>query len=148
MLKRQKSGKPNTLRNEAKILEYLQPSGIVPKLFEYGSDFIVMEYLQGVSLKEAIKKERKKALKEALRLCYLLDRAKVWHKELGRYYHFIFTPEPKIIDFERARFHQNPRNVLQFAGFYMRDLDTQRAIELYKRNKRVGLKRLEELLDV
>ena len=147
VLKRQKRDKPNTLHNEAKILEYLQPSGIVPKLFEYGSDFIIMEYLEGISLKEAIKKE-KKALKEALRLCYVLDRAGIWHKELGRYYHFIFTPKPKIIDFERSCFSSRPRNVLQFVGFYLRDFDTKEAVQLYKRDKRAGLQALEELLDV
>lgn len=148
VLKRQKRDKPNTIRNEIEILHYLQPTHIVPRVFEYGNDFIVMEYLQGISLKEAIKKEKKRTLKEALRLCSILDRAGVWHKELGRYYHFIFTPEPKIIDFERARFTHKPRNVLQFVGFYMRDLDTKRAIELYKRDKRAGLLALEELLDV
>jgi len=148
VLKRQKSGKPNTLQNEAKILKYLQPTNIVPKLFEYGPDYIVMEYLRGISLKEAIEKEKNRALKRALRLCYVLDRVGVWHKELGRYYHFIFTPEPKIIDFERSCFSARPRNVLQFVGFYLRGLDTKEAVALYKRDKRAGLQALEELLDV
>ncbi len=126
----------------------LQSFSFVPRLYCWGEDFLVMEYLQGYSMKEALRIDRKRALKEGLRICYELDKAGVWHKELGRYYHFIFTPEPKIIDFERSKLSDCPRNVLQFVGFYMRDFEVRESVELYKSDKKAGFEALMELIDV
>ena len=128
-------------------MRFLEPLKIAPKVYESGEDYIVMEYLQGVSLKEMAK--NKDTLKEALKVCYLLDRLGIYHRELGRYYHFVFTKEGvRVLDFERAVYRAHPRNVLQFVGFYLRDIDTKEAVELYKQSPREGLKKLFEVLDV
>jgi len=148
VLKRLRPGKPDTLQKEAKILRYLEPLGIAPKVYESGYGYIVMEYLRGQSFKSFLQKSRKRALKEGLKLCYTLDQAGVAHRELGRYYHFIATPKGlRVIDFERAQFSRHPRNVLQFVGFYMRDIAPPAAIERYKRDRRAGFAMLQEAID-
>ncbi len=147
VLKKRRSDKPNRLLQEVRALQALEPLGIAPRLYGWGKEYVVMEYLQGYSLKEAMRRDRKKALKEALRLCYLLDLAHIYHRELGRYYHFIFTPSGvRVIDFERSQFTPNPRNVLQFIGFYLPSL--QEFARLYQHNKKEGLQKLFEAIDV
>nr|WP_263327397.1 hypothetical protein [Neobacillus sp. Marseille-Q6967] len=41
--------------NESQVLSVAQESGIVPKLFEVGSNYIVMEYVDGPSLDQFLK---------------------------------------------------------------------------------------------
>ncbi|BCD60827.1 MULTISPECIES: RIO1 family regulatory kinase/ATPase [unclassified Nitratiruptor] len=151
ILKKQKRDKPNTIHNEIKMLQKLQPLGIVPKIYEYGSDYIVMEYIEGISMKEALKRNKKRALRLALEIGYILDKAHIWHTELGRYYHLIFDQKLKkckVIDFERAKESSRPRNLLQIVGFYCKEYDLKEAIELYKKEKSAGYKKMIEALDV
>ncbi len=149
VLKKLRPGKPDTLKNEAKILAYLEPLGIAPRLYEAGEGYIIMEYIEGMSFKEALAKSRKKALRQGLEAAYKLDLAGIYHKELGRYYHIILTPQGvRILDFERAAKSAHPRNVLQFVGFYMRDLAVGEVVQLYKKHRRRGLEKLFEVIDV
>ncbi|MRI59252.1 MAG: hypothetical protein C6H99_07090, partial [Epsilonproteobacteria bacterium] len=97
ILKRLRPGKPNTIQKEIEFLRYLEPLGLTPKLYDFGSDYVVMEYIEGDSLKRALKKAPKRALRLGLEACYKLDRAKVYHKELGRYYHFLFDKDIKRV---------------------------------------------------
>ena len=128
-------------------MRFLEPWHIAPRVYESGEEYIVMEYLQGVSLKEMA--HNKDVLKEALKVCYLLDRLGIYHRELGRYYHFVFTKDGvRVLDFERAVYRANPRNVLQFVGFYLRRVDTKEAVQLYKQNPQEGLKKLFEVTHV
>ncbi|BCD68628.1 hypothetical protein [Nitratiruptor sp. YY09-18] len=148
ILKKRKIDKPNTLIKEAKILQYLEPLRIAPMVYEVGADYIIMEYLQGLSFKSLLQRNRKVALKDALQICYMLDKAGIYHRELGRYYHFIATKKGLcVIDFERAQWSKSPRNVLQFIGFYMRDVVSLDLIELYKQNKTKALELLYEAID-
>ena len=150
VLKRLKPGKPNTLQKEAKILQRLS-GRYAPKLFEAGRDYLIMEFVDGVALKHAIKKDFKRAVRLALEACYFLDRAGVYHKELGRYYHFLYAKDfswVKVIDFERAVLRSNPRNVLQFVGYYLQSFDLKEAIELYKKDRKAGFEAIVKVLDV
>ncbi len=150
VLKRLKPGKPNTLQKEAKILELLN-GRYAPKLFEVGSDFLIMEYIDGLPLKKMIKKDFKKAIKLGLEACYFLDRMGVYHKELGRYYHLLYAYDfswVKVIDFERAVVRPNPRNLLQFVGYYLQSFDLTKEIALYKQDKRSGYQAILKALDV
>ena len=149
VLKKLRPGKPNTLAKEAAILKTLDQ--FAPKLYDAGYDYIVMEYIEGISLKEAIKKDFKKAILLALRACYYLDKKGIYHKELGRWHHFIYDHKisgVKVIDFERATIRPNPRNLLQFVGFYLRDFDLRQQIELYKRDRKKGFEAIIKALDV
>jgi len=147
VLKKLRPGKRNTLTNEAKILRYLEPLKIAPKLYEAGEAYLIMEYIEGKSLKEALQQSRKSALLAALEAAYILDRAGVYHRQLGRYYHFILTPQRmRVVDFERATMSAHPRNVLQFVGYYLRDLPLQDAVQLYKRHRQAGYHKIVEAI--
>jgi putative serine/threonine protein kinase len=80
-----------------------------------------MELIEGKPLKEFIgTKEYYKILKEALIGAYELDLKNIYHTQLGRYYHIIKTKRGiKFLDFERAKFSENPRNFLQIIGYYL-----------------------------
>ena len=108
---------------ECKALKFLEPFNIAPKLLDSSKEWVLMEYCEGASLKEAWSKE---ALQKALLAAYKLDNLALYHRQLGRYYHFIFTKDGvKVIDFERSIFTKKPRNVLQFIGYYLRHLPTK-----------------------
>ena len=148
VLKKLRPGRRNTLINEAKILRYLEPLKIAPKLFEAGVDYLVMEYIEGKNFKEALQESRKKALLAALEVAYILDRVGVYHRQLGRYYHFILTSRGmRVVDFERATMSAHPRNVLQFVGYYLRDLPIHEAVQLYKKNRQAGYRAICEVIE-
>ena len=136
----------NSFLQEYKALKFLEPFNIAPKLFDSGKSWVLMEYCEGDSLKEAWSKE---ALQKALLAAFKLDNLALYHRQLGRYYHFIFTKEGvKVIDFERSTFTKKPRNVLQFIGYYLRHLPTKEIVALYKKEPRRGIKALLEIIDV
>ncbi len=149
ILKQLRPGKPDTLVKEAKILKSLDR--YVPKLYESGPGYIIMEYIDGISLKQALARDPKRAIRLALEACYYLDRMGVYHKELGRYHHLLYGPRlewVRVIDFERSVLRPDARNVLQFAGFYLRDYDLAEALTLYKRNKKAGFAAILEVVGV
>ncbi len=149
VLKKLRAGKPDTLKKEVQILRTLDR--FAPKIYEWGPGYIVMEYVDGISFKEAVKRDFKRSVRLALDACYYLDQKGVYHKELGRYHHLLFAKDlswVKVIDFERAVVRSNPRNVLQFIGFYLRAFDLRKEIELYKKDKKAGYKALLRALDV
>ena len=149
VLKRFKNRDFQKAKKEANILSFLEPFAIAPKLYELYEDCIIMEYLEGISFKEALQKDKKNAIAQALHICYVLDNVGIYHKELGRYYHFILTKNGmRLLDFERAQLGKRGKNVLQFIGFYLRDLDLQKEIALYKRDQKEGFLALTKALDV
>ncbi|MRI84099.1 MAG: hypothetical protein C6I00_06735 [Nitratiruptor sp.] len=149
ILKRLRPGKPNTLSKEGAILRHLKR--YVPKLYEVGPDYLIMEYIQGVDLKEALRRQPRRAIRLALEACYYLDGMGIYHKELGRYRHILYEGEfdrVRVIDFERATWRPDPRNLLQFVGFYLRGYDLAPWVELYKRDRHQGFQAILEALDV
>ncbi|HDX9579041.1 TPA: kinase [Bacillus pseudomycoides] len=48
-----------TQKQELKALEIGQSSPIIPRLYEYGDNYIVMEYVHGISLARHLKREKK-----------------------------------------------------------------------------------------
>lgn len=48
-----------TQKKELKALEIGQSSPIIPRLYEYGENYIVMEYIQGISLARYLKRENR-----------------------------------------------------------------------------------------
>ncbi|MRJ02518.1 MAG: hypothetical protein GXO19_01045 [Epsilonproteobacteria bacterium] len=136
VLKRLRYGRPNTLKKEGALLRRLSPR-YTPRLWEAGEDYLIMEYIEGISLKEAFQVDWKRAVALGLEVCHYLDREGISHRQLGRYHHLIYSRdlgEVRVIDFERAVVREEPRNLLQFIGFYLRGYDLRAEIDLYKRD--------------
>jgi len=110
-------------RNEAYWLLVLNKHGIGPKLFCFGSDFIVMEFVDGERILDffgsADKKSILKVIDDVLKQCKTLDKLQVDKKELTNpYKHIIIRKgKPIMIDFERCRNTLTPKNVTQFIQF-------------------------------
>ncbi|MBT2730285.1 kinase [Bacillus sp. ISL-75] len=96
----------DTQKKELNALQIGQSSPIIPKLYEYGSNYIVMEFIKGYNLKHFLKKEKK--LSEAIvgKILSMLDEMKT----LGftrldievRHIFFNELGEIKVIDLKRA----------------------------------------------
>ncbi len=144
-----KYAKNYEIEKEWQILNFLD--GIcAPKPFFKGKNYIIMEFVKGKPLKELINtKEYYIALKYALKAAFYLDEKKIFHKQLGRYYHIIFNGKNvKFIDFERSVFQNNPRNFLQIIGYYLKrdkNFDQNQIdliINLYFKNKNKALEKI------
>ncbi len=110
------------IRNEAKWLKKLEKYGLSPRLYKAGEDYIICEFVKGKRIinwiKEHGNKEVKKILKKVLTQCRILDRLKVNKKELQRpVKHIIIGKAVKMIDFERCKETDNPKNVTQLCQF-------------------------------
>lgn len=137
---------------EWEILNYLN-GFYAPKPISRGNRYIIMEFIEGKPLKELLNTpEFYDALKLSLIAAFKLDEKKIFHKQLGRFYHILYDEEKiTFIDFERAVISQNPRNFLQIIGYYLqRDKNFDKSnlnliIDLYKKDK---LKALNESIKV
>lgn len=114
----------NVIKNEAKWLRILNRYGIGPKLYKEGKDYIILEQVKGDRIIDWLKKNKKKevikVLKEILKECRTLDTLKVNKKELQHpIKHIIIGKKPKMIDFERCKRTEKPKNVTQFGQFLM-----------------------------
>lgn len=139
---------------EWEILNFLKGRYAPMPVFR-GKRFFAMEYVQGRPLKELIgTKDYYLLLKKALKAALFLDEKRVFHKQLGRYYHIFDTKDGvKFIDFERAVFTDNPRNFLQIIGYYLiRDENfdkkkIEEVIKLYKKDRYQGFLKMERLIN-
>ncbi|MBI2667674.1 hypothetical protein HYX17_02790 [Candidatus Woesearchaeota archaeon] len=116
--------KINTIANEVKFLKILNKNKIGPKLIYYDDYNLVCEFVYGLRITDWIRinnnKSIKKNLKKIFDECRLLDKLKIDKKELTNpYKHILIDKNPVMIDFERARFNENPKNVSQFSQFIM-----------------------------
>jgi len=141
------------IEKEWEILNYLN-GFYAPKPIFKGKRFFIMEFVEGKPLKELVgTNDYYIALKEALKGGFYLDEKGIFHRQLGRYYHIIFDGKKvKFIDFERAVFSENPRNLLQLVGYYLiRDKSLNKEelnyiTNTYKNNRFKILERLIELI--
>lgn len=113
----------SNIRNEAYWLLLLNKRKIGPKLFCFGNDFIVMEFIDGQRILDFFKSSSKKSIlrivNDVLRQCKILDDLQVDKKELTNPYKHIIVRKnkPIMIDFERCKSTPNPKNVTQFVQF-------------------------------
>ena len=148
--------KENFILKEAEILEYLSNRNVVPKVYYFDAEILVMEFLDGESYTTAKFYERedfKTILFRIIEACFLLDEMGVEHRELKGEDHIIVANRGvKFIDFESAKYTENPRNLLQFLGSHILNLsqdfinhlniDSKKlktGIELYKESRKAGL---------
>jgi release factor glutamine methyltransferase len=121
--KNPKSTAAGRIHIEGDFLEKLNKVGIGPKLYVKDSDFLVMELIDGISYKEYMENNSKdKIHKIAILLekqLVKMDELQIDKQEMARPLTnvIIRNEKPILIDFERCRFSQNPKNIRQFREF-------------------------------
>ncbi len=110
--------------NEAKWLKTLNKKGIGPKLLFSGKNYFAYQFVEGEFIGDFIKSSGKKeiidVLKSVMQQCFVLDELKVNKEEMHHpKKHIIVTADkkPVMIDFERCRNSEKPKNVTQFVQF-------------------------------
>jgi len=120
-IKKPESEAINRINIEADFLKLLNKHDIGPKLVDSGEDFIVYEFVEGLTLKEFLKhnKLNKKRIKNITRQCEILDELKINKEEMHSPLKNIIINKDKVylIDFERCHFTSRPKNVNQFMQF-------------------------------
>lgn len=95
-----------TQKKELKALIIGQSSPIIPRLYEYGENYIVMEYIHGISLARHLKREKYITEELTKKILIMLDELKKigftrWDTEVR---HILINEEGqlKVIDHKRA----------------------------------------------
>ncbi|MEM4336501.1 MAG: methyltransferase [Candidatus Woesearchaeota archaeon] len=139
-----------TINKEARIIKKLNKQKIGPKFLFAGKNFFVYRFVEGDFIEDFIKKTKDKKLinkvfKDLLKQCKTLDILKINKEEMHRpMKHIIITKNNKavLIDFERCRKTESPKNVSQFCHYLtserMEDLLRGKGIMIDK-NKIIGL---------
>ena len=138
VIKIRRSDSPKeSLEIEAKIQSLAFP--VAPKVYDYGRNFIVMDYIKGNNLCNA--RKNKNIVIDLILKARELEDKKIEHKELARpYKNVIVTEDDKvyIIDYDSASIKENPYNVTSILSW----LKLTNLAILYKRHKNI-----EEILN-
>jgi len=107
----------NTIYDEGVILKYVNKLNIGPKLYAFSRDYLIMEYIDGITLKDYIsgedvdRGEYLNIVKEVLKQCIRLDIHGVDHGEIQGGKHIVIgSSKVYIIDFGSAKIGRTPRN--------------------------------------
>lgn len=108
---------------EAGMLKKLNRCGIGPRFISFDGKTLQMEYIGGERILDffasASKDSILAAINNVLEQCYTLDTLGIDKEEMTNPYKHIIVRDgkPVMIDFERARYTQKPKNVTQFVQF-------------------------------
>ncbi|MEM3374357.1 MAG: methyltransferase domain-containing protein [Candidatus Woesearchaeota archaeon] len=130
-IKRKDSEAKNTIENETKFLKILNKHKIGPKLILSKKDFLIYEFVKGEFIFDFIMEKTKKeiilVLKKIFKQLFILDKLKINKFEMHHPHKHIIIEEkisrkketynPVLIDFERARFSNDTKNITQFCDF-------------------------------
>jgi HemK-related putative methylase len=122
-VKRDTSTAKGTIENEARFLTVLNKKRIGPKFVMQKEDFLMYEFVNGKFIFDFIKESNKKdiliVLKKVFEQMYTLDKLGINKFEMHHPIKHILIDKnsPVLIDFERARYTQDPKNVTQFCDF-------------------------------
>ncbi|MBW2992844.1 methyltransferase, partial [Candidatus Woesearchaeota archaeon] len=129
------------IQREAEWLKILNKKGIGPKLLMADKDFFCYEFVEGVFIKDFIKKADKQkirsVLKEVLKQCHTLDKLKINKEEMHHpTKHIIIGKKITLIDFERANKTIKPHNTTQFCQYIInqRNLLNKKGFEISREN--------------
>ncbi len=131
---------------EGEILKIVNKVGIGGKLFLQGEDFIAYEFIEGKELRHVINRQNaKKIFSQILEQARKLDELQITKEEMHRLHANVLVDENLkvyLIDFERAKKSEKPKNITQFVQFlitggteYLGEIDKKKAIELMKNYK-------------
>jgi putative serine/threonine protein kinase len=113
------------MQHEAEMLEEANSTNVGPKLLAASKNFLVMQYVQGQTLEEWLKRcrnktEKKKVLREILEQCWRLDQAGLDHGELSYAAKHVMISrkgKPTIVDFETASINRHTANVTAISQY-------------------------------
>ena len=97
-----------SLQKEASFLKIVNKYNIGPTLYHGGENFLIMEYIKGVPIREA--QVEKEHVLSFLKQCHNLDVLKIDHGQVQGGKHLLIGEKCWIIDFEKAGY-RTPRNV-------------------------------------
>ncbi|MCP8309167.1 MAG: serine/threonine protein kinase [archaeon] len=114
-----------SMKREAEMHLMANSVNVGPKLFGVTENFLLMEFIEGYSILEWLKRieeqsvERvRKVLKELLDKCYALDKLGLDHGELSDpKKHVIISEKPVIIDFESASISRRVANLTKIMQY-------------------------------
>lgn len=113
-----KKAREYSILNEVKWLKVLNEYGIGPKLYYSGKKYFVCEYLNGVPIKDYTG-NLKRVFIDVLKQCRVMDKLRVNKLEMHNpFKHVIIKGKDiRLIDFERCKITENPKNVTQFVQY-------------------------------
>ncbi|WP_404932117.1 hypothetical protein [Priestia megaterium] len=98
--------KEETYKKELKALQVGQSSSIITRLYDYGSNYIVMEYIKGISLAKYLKKNRYLTKSLVIQLINLFDELQKlkFSRQDTELRHILINEQGnlKVIDLKRA----------------------------------------------
>jgi len=148
ILKEDKTPLKEKKKNEAKWLKILNKKNIGPELLQEKNNYIIIELIKGKRiiewLKENSKKQIIKIIHNILQQCRTLDKLKVNKKELQNpYKHILINKKPVMIDFERCKQTNKPKNITQFCQF----ITSKKIKQILKdKNIKINKKHLTKIL--
>ena len=123
-IKRAGSEALGRIQNEIVFLRILNKHNIGPKLIMHGSNWLADDFVPGEFIRDWIPKAKKKDAGRVLRIvfekCFKMDQLMINKEEMHHpLKHVIIGKSVKLIDFERAKKTNDPKNVSQFCQFVM-----------------------------
>ncbi len=121
----------DTIKNEYEILNMIKDARIAPKSLELRKDYLIMEYIPGILIGDFINKEEREevilVIWQLIDYMFLLDLLRLNKQEMNHPHKHILVKQiikgntskykPYLVDFERARISNNPKNLSQFCSF-------------------------------
>ena len=121
--KKESNMAPGTVENEVRILQKLNEISIGPKLLFYEADFLAYRFVDGILFPEFLQNNSKESILKVLKMIfdqlYNLDKLGINKFEMHHPVKHILIDKntPVLIDFERARYTMEPKNVTQFCDY-------------------------------
>jgi len=133
----------NNIKKEAEVLRKVNKKNIGPKILLEGSDFFVMEFIDGIPFKKILDESNtiSDVFFDILYQAYELDRMKISKNEMHKPYNNAILCEKEnkvvLIDFESSQFTEKPKNVTQFVSFLLSFLKTKGKI--YPKEEKIAI---------
>jgi len=128
---RRMDSRRQTLEYEGFVLDFLEKTGYVPKLYSFNREYVFREYLAECrdfvnyfveTIENGRVEESVSVVKKLLYALYFLDKLGVDHGELNRPFKHIYwcgVNGVKIIDWESSSFSRKPHNLTSFVSFLL-----------------------------
>ena len=124
--KNPKSTTPGRIEIEAEFLKKVNKKGLGPRFIFFQDGELGMEFIEGIHFIKYIETESKEKVMKIVKLLEkqvkTLDKLKINKYEMMRPFKnvIIRDDKPVLIDFERCRYSEDPKNLRQFVEFKKR----------------------------